>query len=129
MIDSIYSRDKPGTTDPAVAAAVAAMELPYGPNVPTGTYLDMTANLPLVDPLKVLAPTLLVRGQYDGIATMPDLLDFFARLPNADREFSVIPNAAHALGTSYNRSLLWHVTLDFLRMPPAAPLQPVHAPA
>lgn len=127
MIDSIYTRDKPGTTDPAVAAAVADMELRYGPNVPTGTYLDMTANLPLVDPLKLLAPTLLVRGQYDGIATMPDLLDFFARLPSGDRQFSDIPNAAHAVGTGYNRALLWHVALAFLRMPPALPLQPAHS--
>lgn len=124
MIDSIFTRDRPGTTDPAVAAAIADMELRYGPNVPTGTYLDMTANLPLVDPVKVLAPTLLVRGQYDGIATMQDLQDFFARLPNGDRQFSIIPDAAHAVGTSYNRALLWHVALAFLRMPPALPLQP-----
>ncbi len=119
MIESIYSRDKAGTTDPAVPAAVAAMELPYGPNVPTGTYLDMTANLPLVDPAKVLAPTLLMRGQYDGIATVEDLTDFFAKLPSGDRQFVIIPNAAHALGTSYNRQMLWHVTLSFLTMPPA----------
>jgi alpha-beta hydrolase superfamily lysophospholipase len=124
MIESIYSRDKPGTTDPAVVAAVADAELRYGPNVPTGTYLDMTANLPLVDPLKVLAPTLLLRGQYDGIATLQDLLDFFTRLPNGDRQFSIIPNAAHAVGTSYNRALLWHTTLAFLRMPASRPLQP-----
>ncbi len=129
MIESIFSRDKPGTTDPAVIAAIADAELRYGPNVPTGTYLDMTANLPLVDPAKVPAPTLLLRGQYDGIATMADLLDFFARLPNGDRQFSIIPNAAHAVGTGYNRALLWHVTLAFLRMPPTLPLQPVHAPA
>lgn len=125
MIESIYSRDKPGTTDPAVPAAVAAMELPYGPNVPTGTYLDMTAHLPLVEPAKVLAPTLLLRGQYDGIATVEDLLDFFGKLPNADRQFTIIPNAAHAVGTSYNRALLWHVTLSFLTMPPTLPVQPV----
>jgi pimeloyl-ACP methyl ester carboxylesterase len=125
MIESIYSRDKPGTTDPAVPAAVAAMELPYGPNVPTGTYLDMTANLPLVDPAKVLAPTLLLRGQYDGIATVEDLADFFAKLPNGDRQFAIIPNAAHAVGTSYNRHLLWHATLSFLTMPRALPVQPV----
>ncbi len=124
MIDSIYTRDKPGTTDPAVAAAVADMELPYGQNVPTGTYLDMTANLPLVDPAKVLAPTLLLRGQYDGIATTEDLLEFFGKLANADRQFSIIPNAAHAVGTSYNRQLLWYVTLAFLRMPATMPLQP-----
>jgi hypothetical protein len=43
-------------------------ELPFGDSVPTGTYLDMSANLPVVDPLKVHAPVLLVRGEYDGIA-------------------------------------------------------------
>lgn len=124
MIDSIYTRDKPGTTDPAVAAAVAQMELPYGPNVPTGTYLDMTAHLPLVDPDRVLAPTLLLRGQYDGIATVEDLVDFFSRLPNGDRQFAIVPNAAHAVGTGYNRHLLWHTTLCFLTMPAVVPLQP-----
>ena len=53
MIESIFTRDHPGTSDPAVAAALADAELVYGDQVPTGTYLDMTANLPVVDPLKV----------------------------------------------------------------------------
>lgn len=123
MIYSIYTRDKPGTTDPAVAAAVANMELRFGEQVPTGTYLDMTVNLPVVQPEQVHAPTLLLRGQYDGIATVADLIDFFARLPNADRQFGLIPNAAHALGTGYNRHLVWYQTLAFLREPAALPLQ------
>ena len=50
MIRSIFTRDKPGTADPAVAEALADAELPFGDTVPTGTYLDMTANLPVVDP-------------------------------------------------------------------------------
>ena len=45
----------------------------FGDQIPTGTYLDMTANLPVVHPEKVLAPVLLVRGEYDGIAAVPDL--------------------------------------------------------
>ena len=36
----------------------------------------MTANLPVVHPEKVLAPVLLVRGEYDGIATVADLEEF-----------------------------------------------------
>ena len=77
MIRSIFTRDKPGTTDPAIAEFLADEELKFGDQVPTGTYLDMTANLPVVDPKKVTAPVLLVRGEYDGIATMSDLTDFF----------------------------------------------------
>jgi alpha-beta hydrolase superfamily lysophospholipase len=118
MIRSIFTRDKPGTFDPAVAEAVADAELQFGDSVPTGTYLDMTANLPLVDPIKVRAPVLIVRGQYDGVAAEEDLLNFFQRLPNSDRQFAIVPGAAHAISLSINRHLLWHVTRAFLDMPP-----------
>ena len=65
MIESIATRDKPGTTDPGISQFLADAELKFGEQIPTGTYLDMTANLPLVDPKKVKAPVLLIRGEYD----------------------------------------------------------------
>lgn len=52
----------------------------YGDEIPTGTYLDMTANVPVVRPEKVLSPVLLVRGEFDGIAAVPDLEELFNRL-------------------------------------------------
>jgi len=122
MIESIFTRDKPGTTDPAVAPALAAAELVYGDTVPTGTYLDMTAHLPVLDPVKIAAPVCVARGEYDGIATNEDLWDFFRQLPNGDRQFSIIAHAAHALGTSRNRAAFWHVAQAFLTMPPAPPI-------
>ena len=117
MIESIFTRDRPGTTDPAVPAAVANMELVYGDTVPTGTYLDMTAHLPVVDPLKMQSPVMLARGEFDGIATMEDLLDYFAKLPNDDKQFSVIAGAAHALSTCKARFAFWHAVDAFLKMP------------
>jgi alpha-beta hydrolase superfamily lysophospholipase len=117
MIRSIYTRDKSGTSDPAVGDAQADAELVFGESVPTGTYLDMTANLPVVDPRKIQAPVLLVRGQYDGIATEEDILDFFTKLPSPDRQFAILPGLAHSLVMGKNRALFWHVTLDFLTMP------------
>jgi alpha-beta hydrolase superfamily lysophospholipase len=117
MIESIFTRDKAGTTDPAVGAAVANMELVYGDTVPTGTYLDMTAHLPVLDPAKITAPVAVMRGEFDGIATMEDLVDFFEKLPNGDRQFSVIAAAAHALGTCRNRHAFWHAAQAFLTMP------------
>ena len=118
MIRGIYTRDKAGTTDPAIADVAADAELRFGDQVPTGTYLDMTANLPVVDPAKVLAPVLLLRGEYDGIATVDDLTDFFKRLPNGDRQFVILPGAAHSLITSINRRQTWHAVHSFLEMPP-----------
>jgi pimeloyl-ACP methyl ester carboxylesterase len=120
MIRSIFTRDKPGTTDPAVADAVADAELKFGNEAPTGTYLDMTANLPLVDPAKVLCPVLLMRGEYDGIATVDDLTEFFKRLPNGDRQFVILPGAAHSVALGRNRHQFWHVMHAFLTMPAAA---------
>jgi alpha-beta hydrolase superfamily lysophospholipase len=119
MIESIFTRDKPGTTDPAVPEAIARAELVYGDTVPTGTYLDMVANLPLVDPREVQSPVMVARGQYDGISTMADLWDFFHQLPSGDKSFTVIPNAAHSLVTARNRALFWHAALGFLTMPSA----------
>jgi alpha-beta hydrolase superfamily lysophospholipase len=123
MIRSIFTRDKPGTADPAVAEAMADAELPFGDSIPTGTYLDMTANLPVVDPLRVKAPVLLVRGEYDGIATEEDLLDFFQKLPTPDRQYAILPGLAHSITLGINRQQFWHVARAFLSMPPRLDLK------
>jgi len=119
MIRSIFTRDKPGTSDPAVAEALADAELPFGDTIPTGTYLDMTANLPVVDPRRVKAPVLIVRGEHDGIAMEDDLLEFFRRLPNPDRQFIVLAGASHAVALGLSRGQLWHVVRAFLTLPTA----------
>ena len=118
MIRSIFTRDKPGTSDTAVAEALADAELQFGEDVPTGTYLDMTASLPVVDPARVQSPVMLIRGEHDGIASMADLWDFFDRLPNGDRQFVVLSHAAHALTFGLNRAQFWHAAQAFLSMPP-----------
>jgi pimeloyl-ACP methyl ester carboxylesterase len=117
MIRSIFTRDKAGTTDPAIAEFLADEELKFGDEVPTGTYLDMTSNLPLVDPKRVLSPVFLVRGEYDGIATVSDLTDFFSQLPNGDRQFVILPGMAHSVVSGTNRQLFWHALHAFLSMP------------
>ena len=71
----------------------------------------MTANLPVVDPAKVKAPVMIVRGEYDGIATDDDLLDFYGKLANQDRQYIVIAGAAHSVGLGYNRAKFWHMAL------------------
>ncbi len=117
MIRSIFTRDKPGTSDPAIGEALADQELKFGDQVPTGTYLDMTANLPVVDPTRVLAPVLLLRGEYDGIATVDDLVEFYKHLPNGDRQFAILPGTAHSVVLGLNRHQFWHVMHAFLTMP------------
>jgi pimeloyl-ACP methyl ester carboxylesterase len=89
----------------------------FGDTIPSGTYLDMAVNLPLVDPARVTSPVLMIRGEHDGNSTNDDLLDFYQQLPNGDRQFVILPNTAHSLGYSNNRHLLWYVVKNFLAAP------------
>jgi len=118
MIRSIFTRDgHPGIYDPAVPEAIIAAEMKFGDTIPSGTYLDMAANLPVVDPTKVACPVLMTRGEWDGNSTNDDLLDFFRQLPNGDRQFVILPGTAHSVALATNRQLFWHVTRAFLTMP------------
>jgi len=125
MIRSIFTRDNlVASYDPAVADAIAEVELKFGEEVPTGTYLDMTANLPLVDPAKISAPIALIRGERDGIASVDDLFDFYRQLRNGDRVFITLPNTAHSPDFAKNRHLLWHATHAFLTAPDPVAVDP-----
>ena len=81
--------------------------------MPSGTYVDMAVNLPLVDPKKVLSP--------DGNSSDDDLLEFFRQLPNGDRQYVILPNTAYSQGFSKNRQLLWYAMKNFLAAPAPVP--------
>lgn len=121
MIRSIFTRDgHPDLYDPAMVEALVADEMPFGNKVPSGTYLDMAANLPIVDPAKIKSPVLMLRGEFDGNSTNDDLLDFYRQLPNGDRQFVILPRTAHSAGYSKNRHLLWYAMKNFLAEPAAS---------
>src|SRR6202795_4741208 len=50
FVHSIFTRDHPGTADNDVVEAFADAILKLDDSVPTGTYVDMCARLPVVDP-------------------------------------------------------------------------------
>lgn len=121
MIRSIFTRDgHPDLYDPAMIEALIADEMKFGNEVPSGTYLDMAANLPIVDPKKIVSPVLMLRGEFDGNSTNDDLLDFYRQLPNGDRQFVILPQTAHSAGYSKNRHLLFYALRNFLAEPPPA---------
>jgi len=118
MIGSIFTRDgHPDLYDQAMVQALIADEMKFGNEVPSGTYLDMAANLPIVDPKKIASPVLMLRGEFDGNSTNADLLDFFGQLPNGDRQFVILPQTAHSSGYSKNRHLLFYALRNFLAEP------------
>ena len=120
FVRSIFTRDHPATADDATVEAFAEAILALDDSVPTGTYVDMCAKLPVVDPERITAPTIVMRGQYDGIAGLDDLLEFFKRLPNPDKHFAIMPGIAHASFQQKNYMLAYHVLHGFFSHPKLA---------
>ena len=117
FVHGIFNRDHPGTADAATIEAFADAILELDSSVPTGTYVDMCSKLPLVDPVKINVPTLILRGEFDGIASIEDLLAFFARLPHPDKQFTVMEGISHASFQQKNYRLVYHILHGFFTQP------------
>jgi pimeloyl-ACP methyl ester carboxylesterase len=117
FVRSIFERDHPGTADTATVEAFADAILALDDSVPTGTYVDMCSKLPLVDPAKLAVPTIVMRGEFDGIAGFDDLVEFFKRLPNADKQFAVMAGISHASFQQKNYRLVYHILQSFFSQP------------
>ncbi|OGA38817.1 MAG: alpha/beta hydrolase [Betaproteobacteria bacterium RIFCSPLOWO2_12_FULL_68_19] len=117
FVRSIFERDHPGTADRATVEAFADAILALDDSVPTGTYVDMCSRLPLVDPAKLPVPTILMRGEYDGIASFDDLLEFFRRLPHPDKQFAVMAGISHASFQQKNYLGVYHILNAFFSQP------------
>ena len=113
FMHSIFDRDHPGTAEAKVIEAFADAVLALDDSVPTGTYVDMCSRLPLVDPEKISVPTIVMRGQWDGIASFDDLLEFFRLLPNPDKQFAVMPGISHASFQQKNYLLVYDILHGF----------------
>jgi pimeloyl-ACP methyl ester carboxylesterase len=117
FVHSIFARDHAGTAEDSVVEAFADAILALDDSMPTGTYVDMCSRLPLTDPAKITVPTILMRGEYDGIAGFDDLLAFFKALPNPDKQFAVMPGIAHASFQQKNYELVYHILHAFFTQP------------
>ena len=117
FVHSIFTRDHPGTADQATIEAFAEQIVALDDSVPTGTYVDMCAKLPIVDPARITAPTIVMRGQWDGIASFDDLIEFYKRLPNPDKQFAVMAGISHASFQQKNYLMVYHILHSFFTQP------------
>jgi pimeloyl-ACP methyl ester carboxylesterase len=117
FVHSIFQRDHPDTAEPRVVDAFADAILDLDDSMPNGTYIDMCSKLPLVDPARITMPTLILRGQYDGIAGFDDLIEFFKRLPHPDKQFSVMAGISHASFQQKNYLAVYHILHAYFTQP------------
>lgn len=119
QVKNIFERDVAGKADPDVMKALADFELKFGDSVPTGTYLDMAVNMPMVDPAKLNCPVCLIRPEHDGNASEAELYAFFEKLAARDKEFVMLRGMTHGGGMiGSQRQRLWHTIHAFLSCPP-----------
>ena len=117
FVHSIFNRDHPDCADKATVEAFADAILALDDSMPTGTYIDMCSRLPIVDPQKISMPTIVMRGQFDGIAGMDDLIEFFKRLPSPDKQFSVMNGISHASFQQKNYLMAYHILHAYFTQP------------
>src|SRR5689334_7026898 len=120
QVQNIFDRDVAGKADPVLVKALADFELQFGDSVPSGTYLDMAINMPMVDPAKLGCPVCLVRPEHDGNASEEELVRFFRALASKDKQFVFMHGMTHGGGmVGSQRQRLWHIIHAFLTCPPA----------
>lgn len=127
FVYSIFERDHPDCAEKRVVDAFADAILALDDSMPNGTYIDMCSKLPVVDPTLITMPTIVLRGQYDGIAALDDLIEFWKRLPSADKQFTVMNGISHASFQQKNYLMVYHILHAYFTQPaPAYVGSPAH---
>ncbi|MNR83562.1 Alpha/beta hydrolase family protein [compost metagenome] len=114
---SIFERDHADCAEKRVVEAFADAILALDDSMPNGTYIDMCSKLPLVDPEKITVPTVVLRGQFDGIAALDDLINFFKLLPHPDKQFTMLNGISHASFQQKNYLMVYQILHAYFTQP------------
>lgn len=99
-------------TDPDAASRTPpAVRTPAGPQRDVRT---LWSGQPLFDPSCILAPTLLVRGEWDTVCDASDAGSLLASLGASVRDSAVIERATHLMHLEAQRAQLYNVVNTFL---------------
>jgi pimeloyl-ACP methyl ester carboxylesterase len=89
--------------------------------------LDMTPsaatdelNLAVLDPARIVAPTLVMHGALAPRPPVEELAGFFTRLANADKQLAALPGIGETSTLSKNWALVYHLLDSFFSQPPPA---------
>jgi pimeloyl-ACP methyl ester carboxylesterase len=74
-------------------------------------------NGPILDPHRIIIPTMVIFGEYDNIAKEEDLLPFFSQLNTRDKQYVLLPHGGHALMLEKDHRRFQHEVLGFFDRP------------
>jgi pimeloyl-ACP methyl ester carboxylesterase len=103
----------------------AAWQLAFQLPIPTPAYRRPSSRSPrgyVREPAggrseKITVPTIILRGHYDGIAGFADLIEFFKRPPNADKQFAMMRHMSHASLRLKNYRIIHHILACWFAQP------------
>jgi len=110
-----HSLTPAAVNDPTVIDAFAQAAAQTQPQSPTGPQVDLLTRQPLIDARRIPVPTLLVHGAYDDVADLPGLWPFFAALPHADKQYTVVPEGGHMLHLQKGCRRFQQVVIEWFR--------------
>ncbi|USX13771.1 lysophospholipase [Oxalobacteraceae bacterium OTU3CAMAD1] len=96
----------------------AHLRTPPAVSTPAGPQLDVRAmwsGKALYDPSLIVAPTLLVRGEWDSVCDADDARRLLEELGGAVRVSAIIPGATHLMHLEARRGLLYNEVNKFLQ--------------
>jgi pimeloyl-ACP methyl ester carboxylesterase len=85
---------------------------PQRPNI----FAEYT-KLPILDPKRIVVPTLIIFGEQDFAANDADLLPFFEQLSTHDKSYVQLPDGGHMMILEKGHRRLQHEVLSFLDRP------------
>jgi pimeloyl-ACP methyl ester carboxylesterase len=75
------------------------------------------ANLPVLDPARIMVPTMMIHGEKDFAAKEEDLLPFYAQLNTHDKRYVILPDGGHMLILERGHRRLQYEVLSFFDRP------------
>lgn len=82
--------------------------------------IEPDVNLAALEPARIAAPTLVMRGALADRPSAEELASFFTRLANADKQLALLPGIGRTSTLSKNRALVYHLLDGFFSQPPPA---------
>ncbi len=99
-------------TDPASRTRTpAAVRVPFGPMADAA---DAERGVLPYEPADVLAPTLIVRGDWDAVSTDADCRALYARLGAQRKRYAVLARGTHRMHLEAGHRALWREVAAFL---------------
>ena len=95
----------------------ARLRTPPAVSTPAGPQLDVRAmwsGQALYDPARIVAPALLVRGEWDSVCDADDARRLLGAMGGAVRVAATIPGATHLMHLEARRGLLYNEVNKFL---------------